>query len=162
MRCRVGHIHRPARVDRDARRVRRTPACIRPRATTRRARAPLPGANGLDAVVDGVGRPAAGRSGSTASPRGATRPCSARGGADRAQVGAVGVEHLHAVVGGVGDVRVARRIAGERARERELAGLRAEAAPCADERRAAGLSLTTRWLMSSATYTSPAASRATP
>ena len=42
---------------------------------------------------------------------------------------AFGVEHLDAVVGGVGDVCFAGGVGGEPARERELARFRAEAAP---------------------------------
>jgi hypothetical protein len=44
-----------------------------------------------------------------------------------------GVEHLDAVVGGVGDEGFAGGVGGEPARERELAGLGAEAAPFGDE-----------------------------
>ena len=116
----------------------------------------------LDAVVDGVGdeQPAGGVEREPARRR--QLPRLRAGGAERAQVVAVRVEHLDAVVGGVGDVRVARRVAGERAREVQLRRVSSRSPPHAPANVSCGVSLTTRSLMSSATYTSPAASSATP
>ena len=82
-------------------------------------------------------------------------PGPASGGADRAQEVAVGVEHLDAVVGGVGHVGVARGVAA-RPRGRRAARVSSPWPPQAPRKASSGLSLTTRWLMSSATKTLPA------
>src|SRR5271166_5477524 len=128
----IRDIHRSARVDRDARRG------VEARAGAARAR-PLPeiavtfGGEGLDPLAVGIGDEQLPGRLDREAVRPGERPRAATGQADRAQVVAFGVEHLHAVVGRVGHIGVALRVARQRPRKRELAGFGAVAAPRARE-----------------------------
>ena len=98
------------------------------------ANASVSGANSSTRLLPTVSETSSPPLGSSARPRGACQRAEpARRGADRAQEAPFRAVYLDAVVGRVGHVVVARRVARHRPRESQLPRFRAVAAPRAEE-----------------------------